>query len=50
MNPKKSKVLWDFWLNKTLSHQLDDAIYNNDLESAIECFKIAFKEILVERR
>jgi len=50
MNKKYKKEIFNVWLNKTDSKELQNAIADDDFIKAQRLFKIAFSEGLVEKR
>ncbi len=50
INIKKSKELFSFWLNKTNSKSMQDAIEDDDLEKATLLFRESFNQGLVEKK
>ena len=49
-NNKQGKELWGFWLSKTESKEMQDALFDNDLDKAVLIFIQSFKEGMVEKR
>jgi len=50
MNEKKDKIPFTLWINKTDANQLENAMENDDTDTACLIFLRAFKQGMVERR
>jgi hypothetical protein len=50
VNKRLNKELWNFWLSKTESKEMQDALFDNDLDKAVLIFIQSFREGMVEKR